>query len=260
MIDQHYYKPMLTGHWSLALITNLPHRCPQFRPLASTVQIALKVQWVGSWGVISHATSNLILQRGKQLLKWPNLKCRLTNPGADKTLDKAPMGAPEDEPPSEGDTEQLKRQFPRKQRKTKRDDDDISDEAVVLDPEPLHAPGAGADAPARSSDGPTGLDGEYFWTQFMVAGNHQVPHQYPTLNYINQGVIVCGAQVEIGNMGQVDSTLRHYVSPTGTVKHDLVTDQDILDNSDLSRIPPRIAFRVDDARRETEKEIADLFI
>ena len=42
---------------------NLPDRSPHFYPLGATVQIALKGQRGGSWNVIAHASSNLILER-----------------------------------------------------------------------------------------------------------------------------------------------------------------------------------------------------
>ena len=54
----------------------LPDRSRALYPIGSTVQIADRGKWTGSYRVVAHASSNLIIERGTQLSKWPKVKCR----------------------------------------------------------------------------------------------------------------------------------------------------------------------------------------
>ena len=54
----------------------LPDRSRAFYPIGSAGQISYRGFWKGSYRVIAHASSNLILEKGMQLSKWPKTKCR----------------------------------------------------------------------------------------------------------------------------------------------------------------------------------------
>ena len=51
-----------------------PYRSRAFYPIGSSVQIADRGQWLGSYRVIAHASSNRILEKGTQPSKWPKTK------------------------------------------------------------------------------------------------------------------------------------------------------------------------------------------
>ena len=94
----------------------------------------------------------------------------------------------------------------------------------VIDPPP---------DPSRGSDDPMNdLDDEYFWTQTIQDQSSLLPRQFPSLNYINQGILLCDTQVDKGMLGAVDPTYCRYTYPVGTAKFEPVTDQDILDHFD----------------------------
>lgn len=84
------------------------------------------------------------------------------------------------------------------------------------------------------------------------------PRQFPSLSYIYQGITVCDTQTEKGHLAQVDETYCQYNFPAGMGEYDAVTDQEISGNFDTSRIPPRISFRLEAARRAVGEEITDL--
>ena len=64
-----------------ALVTcagrNLPGRSQEFPPVGASVRIALRGEWVGTFRALGRSTSNLILERGQKVLKWPKYKTRL---------------------------------------------------------------------------------------------------------------------------------------------------------------------------------------
>ena len=161
-------------------------------------------------------------------------------PVADEALGRAIVGNA-DLPTIEEDTGRLGNNFRHR-------NDDLSDHAPVTD----------SDETVRSSDDPVDLEDGYFWTQFLIDDANHLMRQFPSLRYINQGVLLCDTQVEKGKMADADATYFQYSFPAGTRNLDMVADSDILGNFDESRIPPRSAFRMDAARKAVGKEIADL--
>ena len=81
------------------------------------------------------------------------------------------------------------------------------------------------------------LDDTDFWTQLVDDGGDHSMHQFPTLNYVNQGILVCDESVNKGALVTVDQTYCTYNYPANTENFTPLTDQDILDNFDPSKGP-----------------------
>ena len=165
---------------------------------------------------MAHASSNLVLQKGKQLAKWPKVKCRLIIPDTDENLGRAVVDTA---PTSDEDTAELNKQIPRKQRKTKKADGDIDISEIPPSETPLEFPIEELQ-PSRSSDDMMDLDDEYFWTQFCSGRSNHEAHQFPGLHYVNQGIVLCDNQVEKGKMISIDGTYCQYSYPVGTRNFD----------------------------------------
>ena len=149
------------------------------------------------------------------------VKCRLIIPGTDDGSGRAILDT-SDLNTSDEDTGKLERQLPTQQRQTARSDDDISDNAPVID----------SDETVRSIDDPMGLGDEYFRTQFLVNDASQLAHLFPSLRCINQGILLHDTQAEKGKLAAIDETYRQYRFPDGNRNSDVLTDRDILGNFD----------------------------
>ena len=55
---------------------NLPDRSRELYPIGPQVQTASRGAWVGTWHVIGRASSNMILQRDRKIIKWPKVRSR----------------------------------------------------------------------------------------------------------------------------------------------------------------------------------------
>ena len=60
-----------------------------FFPIDSSVQIAHKHRWTGTFRVVAHLNSNLILEKAGQLFKWPKYKTRLLEESPEEACDEA---------------------------------------------------------------------------------------------------------------------------------------------------------------------------
>ena len=65
----------------------LADRGKEFFPIDSTVQIAHDKRWRGSFRVVAHMHSNLILEQGGRLSKWPKYKTRLLYESPEEDFD-----------------------------------------------------------------------------------------------------------------------------------------------------------------------------
>ena len=71
------------------LSRNLPGRAAKYSPIWPSVQIADRGKWIGTYRVVPHASSNLIVERGRRQLKWANQKWRPILTPDDERLDRA---------------------------------------------------------------------------------------------------------------------------------------------------------------------------
>merc|ERR1712112_615376 len=67
----------------------VPDRSVIHFPIGSTVQIAAHNKWTGAYRVVAHAHSNLILELGGKILKWPRSKTRLSPQEVTERMDLA---------------------------------------------------------------------------------------------------------------------------------------------------------------------------
>ena len=191
---------------------------------------------------------------GAKLIKWPKNKTRNVLPDTDGPLDKVPIPGTASE--SEEDAKALEARLP-EGRPRKRKSTDVEAE------EPRFRPYRGKtqsklkkqDDPMQSEDLAAGPND--FWIHWQKDDFTLTSHQFPSSHFINQGSLTCGVCTDDWNV-PVDATHCLYNYPTNNTNTDVVTDQDILDHFDPSRLPPRIAFRMPQARAAIEKEITDL--
>ena len=98
-----------------------------------------------------------------------------------------------------------------------------------------------------------------FRTYWKDSDSAMIPHQYPTLHFANQGMLRFDGKWSTGNQSiPIDSSRCLYNYTSNALTSHSLADRDILDHLDPSRLPPRPAFRTPMARREIEKEIADI--
>ena len=103
------------------LLRHLPDRSHSFYPIGASVQIALRGEWIGTFRVITHSSSNLIL--GREVAKWQKVKTRLVMPETDGHLETAGIPDEDEETIREEDTAHLGRQIPAlRRRRSSRDD------------------------------------------------------------------------------------------------------------------------------------------
>ena len=213
---------------------NMPGRSHEFCPIGASVQIALRGEWVGTYRVIAHATSNLSLEKGRKILKWHKVTTRLIIHDTDDVIDTTVIPDEAENVESEQeDTATTERQIPR----------------------PRNRPAASTH-PVELGD--VAEERDDFWPHWSTREMSLVSHQFPGLNFINQGVLMCEHQWNQNGLPPVDSTYSQYSYPVTDTLAPPLTDQDILGHSDPSRLPPRSAFRLPLARLAIEKEIGDL--
>ena len=228
-------------------------------PLESTVQIAHKHRWIGAYRVIAKLHSNLILEKAGHVFKWPLFKTRLM-PETDeerldvitipKKLSRADKWRTRNEPPGKTTINKYK-------------------EISSSDEESRKTPIDGKDengSPEQASS-----------SSNMHSGTYHHSFNFPSFY---EGAILSCDNHPLGEtlkpttqwtclVGRSDPYLIHqYVA---TVKSRKTTEEsptkhadawwyedEIVDQFDPSRIPPRIAFRLEKARDAIEKEITDL--
>ena len=220
------------------LSRNLPDRSHEFYPLGSPVQIALRGSWVGTWQVVGHSSSNLILQQGRKLIKWPKVKTRQILPDTEDVIENTVIPDLSDTATDE-DTATIQRQLPKARSRPRSQSS---------------APHFEASDPMELDEAADELDD--YWCHWNSDDMDLSSHQFPTGHFVNQGIIVC--DLHCPSTFQPDDTYTQYNYPSTTSSQEALTDDDILNHFDPSRLPPRIAFRLPEARTAIEKEISDL--
>ena len=167
---------------------NLPDRSHSFYPIGSSVQIARRNKWVGTYRVIAHASSNLILEQGRKISKWPKAKARLIIPDTDDQIDTTELPDEDNRETREEDTAQIERRVPRTRVSRAKHDDpmDLDD---------------------------TEDDSAAFWMQWSTRDMSLVPHQFPGLNYVNQGILLCDYYWRNSGPPPIDSSYFQYSLP-----------------------------------------------
>ena len=67
---------------------NIPGRAATFFAIGSTVQIADRGRRIGTYRAVHHASSNLVVERGRRLSEWPKVKSMLFLTQNDEQLDR----------------------------------------------------------------------------------------------------------------------------------------------------------------------------
>ena len=228
----------------------LPDRSRTFLPIGSTVQIADHGKWIGSYRVIAHASSNLILERGRYLFKWPKTKCRRV------------IGQDEDQMEVISDVE----------------DNDEQPAKIAIQSDPImtgKSPDHKITAARASHDVPPDQSDEEYWLDAIQQGEIYY-YSKPTRPTYTFGTLLTSSSCLETCPTLID---HHYLQPcmieddipcphsfvfTTTADHDFMNsasktiDQEILDKFGPSRIPPRIAFQSPQSRLAIGKEITDL--
>ena len=99
---------------------NLPDRSHEFCPVGSSVQIALRGERVGTFRVLGRSSSNLIVERGQKVMKWPKYKTRLILAQREDKLEQAPDPPVDGEESEVGPTKTAERRHFRVRHRTKR--------------------------------------------------------------------------------------------------------------------------------------------
>ena len=110
---------------------------------------------------------------------------------------------------------------------------------------------------ADTGDDPVDID-DGFWTHFLSCAQNMVTHQFPTMNFVNQSILLYDSQSGKRYQVAANEAYSQYIYPVGTGKFEALNAQDIGGNFDPSRIPPRVAYRLAHARTAVGKDIIDL--
>ena len=240
-----------------ALVTcsnrNLPGRSHEFRPVGPSVQIALRGKWVGDFRAIGNSSSILILERGRKVTKRPKYKTRMILAQPEDGLGRSLDPGTDEAPSGEETSNDGKRNFRLRHRKSR---------AQSPSGEPLPA-AAEAEMPDNAEEAlELAADGEVH-DELLAAQHGLSPHRpgrmFPAFTFENQCVIMCPSHPGEAGLAS-DETYSTFCYPTlqQTLAQNLYTDQDVIGHFDPSRIPPRVAYQVPQARLEIEKEITDL--
>ena len=222
------------------LSRNLSDRAAIHIPIGAGVQIADQGKWQGEYRAIAHSAGNSIIGRGRQLLKWPKQKFRLSKQNDDGPFDHAVH--PEI---IEGE------------------EDLLGDQVGDFDPYVL--PGEDEPEPSRPSrDHP--VDGEVPDDEYWISAvNDARMLSYPKIPFptYHAGSLIISSHCLEEHGCPID---RNYFDPSIKSEAEIVPssigyyqqdpqasqagklDQQILDRFGPSRIPPRVAF----APRELE--------
>lgn len=93
---------IITADAIRALVTcvnrNLPDSSQEFPPIGPSVQIASRNRRMGRFRVVGHRPTNLIIENGKKLPKWPKYNTRLIATRPEDGMDNVtPPARPESE-------------------------------------------------------------------------------------------------------------------------------------------------------------------
>ena len=241
-----------------ALVTcanrNLPGRSQEFRPVGSSVQIALRGNWVGTYRVIGHSSINLIIERGKKVLKRLKYKARLIPSQPEEGLEGTPH-INTDQESGTGDTSDLENQAQRVRHMVQhprvRNRAGQHPRELSFQEEPIAADTSRGDESEVVSDGE--LQGD-FLVEHHGLREQQCGHQFPGTTFGNQGMVICpdhpGEEMHLP-----DGTYTMFNFPVNPVikMPEKFTDQDALDRFDPSRLPPRVAFQAPCGTRRNRK-------
>ena len=227
-----------------------------------TVQLAIGKAWVGSWNVIAVTSGNIVVGKGTRLVKWPKCNARMIHDDTREPFDSVPIPEGHQDLPtiiSDGS------------EKDAHSDIDLPSD---IDPE-IDEKGSHVDTDIAGSSHQMDIG--------IVIPTHQVPDR---TFVIHQSLICSECPIDCPtalvdrsfcmdtwpemNNGwkddsitgivtdkNVDSAYMARISKT-TESPDEYTDEDVLRRFDPSRLPPRVAFRIDAARKAIETEITDL--
>ena len=273
----------------LCLTHNLPDGKGEFFPIGASVQIAVDKQWIGTFRVIAHSAGNLLVERGNKILKWPRCRTRLVNQEDKDPMDTVPMQprftrnlrdgwrteeGPDDNQPINVDLSDVEMD---ESGIVNIDVNDalITEEDLIRDNQNS----------ASSDSANLMISGEDEWDTGITWNALTAGQQRPQNTYVSHGTILCEDFAETPTKQCLDHTHSsyylmesspHLVEPypgstewmtdmKGSVNHHTFlqakqeySDDDVLENFDPSRIPPRIAFRLPPAREAIEKEVTDL--
>ena len=254
-----------------ALVTcasrNLPDRSREFPSVGSSVQIALRGEWVGNFRALGHSPSNLIVERGEKVTKWPKYKTRLilTQPeeGLGTVVGPGTDGEPSDKEPTETAERRRYRVRHRKSRAQSPGDAPLL-KSTHNEGMPGNSLVEKEDAESHElEDGAADIvsDGEardeLLATQHALSPLHP-GHMSPSLTFGNQGVIILPDRPgEEGLTPDESYAMFCYPAHRTHLAPHLYTDQDAIDHFDASLIPPRVSYQVPQARLAIGKEIAD---
>ena len=246
---------------------NLPDGKGAFFPIGSSVQIAVGKDWIGTFRVIAHSAGNLLVERGNKILKWPRCRTRLVNQEHDDAMDSIPMPRtkrrlrdawrtgelPDDMAPNQAELSEEEMELP---EVINIDDEPIDEGALVREVE-KHA--------NLTFDSPLVEDS---WGTGLVGDTLAVGTQRPESSYHCHGAILCEDYAVTPMEQCLDQTFLESLGPESFLstehgiflqnKKEQYSDEDVLGNFDPSRIPPRVAFRLNPAREAIEKEVNDL--
>ena len=252
-------------------------------PIGASVQLAVDSQWVGTFRVIAHSAGNLLVERGNKILKWPKCKTRLVNLENNDAMDEIHI-------PAEGKMWNRRRRGKNDEYPEEFHPENITESrASASAPETINVrdspltEGELMEAGQRSLDTPDSIVDipEDSHDVGVIFHSMSPSHAAMEGSYVNHGAILCERILDLPPGDRLDATYSTYhamgpmlakgftYSTAATIesqvpqrKHNRETteyiDQDILDGFDPSRIPPRVAFKLQPARIAIEKEITDL--
>ena len=170
---------------------------------------------------------------------WFSLLCQKPEEGIGKVDSTSPPGSEEETEDSEA------RAVPKRRHGSRA-------VSPYDDPHPVYD----EDEPALIPDEATG---DIFCNVMVKESHCHSSHQFPGLELINQGTLFCAGRCGAGAIFSPDSSyaLYAYSRQSAQSSSALYTDQDTIGHFDHSRIPPRVAFHVPQARRDVESEIND---
>ena len=259
-----------------AVKTSLNHNLPdgkgQFIPIGSSVQIAVGKDWIGTFRVIAHSAGNLLVERGNKILKWPRCRTRLMNQECNDSMDNIPMPQASRrlsdpwrsaQPPDESATSHLKpvddvMEIPELPDSIDEDDQPLDEWALIKETERTHLSNAVKDEPMM----------EDHWDTGLIYDSLACCTPKPELTYTCHGTLLCEDYAITPAESYLDKTFAGELA-VGSLsngadqawyqtKKGEYSDDDVLENFDPSRVPPRVAFRLIPAREAIEKEVNDL--
>ena len=239
---------------------NLRDRAQEPFIIGQTVQLAIGKAWVGSWRVVAVTTGNIIVEKGMKLVKWPKCKARIIH---DDTLE------PFDSVLIPEGHEEIPAVLSDSSEKAIESDIDLPSD---IEPE-LDVEDENMDSKTARSSRDIGVVIPKHQASRRTYATHEslicavCPISCPSdlidrafcmdaaMENQNEWMEVVGSKSPVGA-----ETIAIWVTnpSNATTLPDAYTDDEVTHRFDPSRLPPRVAFRIDAARKAIETEITDL--